>query len=59
MENGGNKMKKARMDNEMKKGICKRCNDEKKLNRFGLCEACQDEVDYEYANLYRIKTMEH
>ena len=52
-------MKKARMDNEMKKGICKRCNDEKKLNRFALCESCQDEVDYEYANLYRIKTMEH
>ncbi|MCK5764089.1 MAG: hypothetical protein KAH05_08215 [Clostridiales bacterium] len=37
---------------------CKRCEDEKSVNRHGLCKSCQDEVDYEYSLLYRIKTME-
>lgn len=39
--------------------ICKRCEDEKKVNKFGLCESCSAEVDYEYAVMYRIKTMEY
>jgi len=37
---------------------CNRCEDEKKVNRFGLCESCQEKVDHEYSFLYRIKTME-
>lgn len=37
---------------------CKRCSDEKKVNKFGLCKTCQEEVDYEYSLLYRIKTMD-
>jgi len=56
---GGNKMKKAVQDNQFKVAVCKRCHDEKKVDRFGLCQTCHAEVDYEYANLYRIKTMDH
>jgi hypothetical protein len=37
---------------------CKRCEDEKSVNKFGLCKSCQEEVDYEYSLLYRIKTMD-
>ncbi|MBN2897141.1 MAG: hypothetical protein JXO44_00090 [Clostridia bacterium] len=53
-------MKKSVQDNEFKTvAVCKRCHDEKKVDRFGLCQTCHAEVDYEYANLYRIKTMDH
>lgn len=52
-------MKKATQDNQFKVAVCKRCHDEKKVDRFGLCQTCHAEVDYEYANLYRIKTMDH
>lgn len=52
-------MKKVNYENQFKVAVCKRCHDEKKVNRFGLCESCQSEVDYEYANLYRIKSMEY
>lgn len=44
---------------QVKVDICKRCQDEKKVNKFGLCESCATEVDYEYAVLYRIKNMEY
>jgi len=37
---------------------CKRCDDEKTVNKFGLCNSCQDEVDYEYSLLYRIRSMD-
>ncbi|WP_240841366.1 hypothetical protein [Acidaminobacter sp. JC074] len=43
----------------VKVDVCKRCEDEKKVNKFGLCESCAAEVDYEYAVLYRIKEMEY
>ena len=33
----------------VKVDICKRCQDEKKVNKFGLCESCAAEVDYEYS----------
>lgn len=56
---GGKRMKKAVRDNQFKVAVCKRCHDEKKVDRFGLCQTCHAEVDYEYANLYRIKTMDH
>jgi hypothetical protein len=39
-------------------GKCKRCEDEKSVNRFELCKSCQEEVDYEYSLLYRIKSMD-
>ncbi len=38
---------------------CRRCGDEKKVNKFGLCEACAAEVDHEYAVMYRVKNMEY
>ena len=37
---------------------CNRCEDEKSVNKFGLCESCQDEVDYEYSILYKINNMD-
>lgn len=38
---------------------CKRCEDEKKVNKFGLCKSCAAEVDHEYAVLYRINDMDY
>ncbi|MGM0378557.1 MAG: hypothetical protein ACQEQE_02320 [Bacillota bacterium] len=38
---------------------CNRCHDEKEVNKFGLCKACQLEVDHEYSSLYRIKNMDY
>lgn len=38
---------------------CKRCQDEKEVNKFGLCKACQMEVDHEYGMLYSIKNMDY
>lgn len=39
-------------------GKCKRCEDEKTVNKFSLCKSCQDEVDYEYSLLFRIRSMD-
>jgi len=44
---------------KVKVEVCRRCKDEKKTNKFGLCESCAAEVDYEYAVLYRIHDMEY
>ncbi len=53
-------MKKIVNRNEIKViNTCKRCNEDKKVDKFGLCEMCEMEIDYEYSNLYRIKTMDH
>ncbi len=46
-------------NNYVKVGVCKRCEEEKKVNRFGLCKTCNSEVDREYAMLYGFKTMEY
>ncbi len=43
---------------QVKVEVCRRCKDEKKVNKFGLCESCSAEVDYEYAVLYRISDMD-
>lgn len=50
-----------KMDNDVriKDDACKRCNDQKKVNRFGLCKSCEDQVDEEYYTLFRISEMEH
>lgn len=52
-------MKKKSNDAILKVGKCKRCGDEKKVNKFGLCQECQQEVDYEYATIFRTYDMEH
>lgn len=46
-------------DMNTKVAMCKRCEDEKQVNKFGLCESCSAEIDHEYAVMYRIKTMEY
>lgn len=56
---GGEDMKNIIDSMNVKVDICKRCQDEKKVNKFGLCESCAAEVDYEYAVMYRIKEMEY
>ncbi len=56
---GGETMKNMMENMHVKVDVCKRCEDEKKVNKFGLCESCSAEVDYEYAVLYRIKEMEY
>lgn len=52
-------MKDFLMNNHFDTETCKRCGDEKKLNRFSLCKSCETEVDYEYAMMYETKTREH
>ncbi len=52
-------MKNAIENMQFKVEICKRCEDEKKVNKFGLCKSCAAEVDHEYAVLYRVKTMDY
>jgi len=52
-------MDKNVQNNYVKVGACKRCEEEKKVNRFGLCKTCNQEVDREYAMLYGFKTMEY
>lgn len=37
---------------------CKRCGDEKKVNRHGLCTVCESEVDHEYAMMYETSSKE-
>jgi transposase len=32
--------------------ICKRCGDTHKVNRYGVCEMCDHEIDLDYAGLY-------
>jgi uncharacterized membrane protein YvbJ len=44
--------------NQFEVKFCKRCGDEKKVNKFNLCKACESEVDYEYAVMYETKTKE-
>jgi len=56
---GGDHMKNIVNSTQFKVDVCKRCEDEKKVNKFGLCKSCQVEVDNEYAVLYRIKDMEY
>lgn len=50
---------KQRKESQLHVDVCKRCNDEKKVNRFGLCRACQEQVEYEYYVIYRVSDMEH
>jgi len=45
--------------NEFKVDYCKRCGDEKKVNKFGLCKGCDSEIDMEYSLMYETKTKEH
>jgi len=52
-------MDKNVQNNYVKVGASKRCEEEKKVNRFGLCKTCNQEVDREYAMLYGFKTMEY
>jgi len=42
--------------NQFEVKFCKRCGDEKKVNKFNLCKTCQTEVDYEFAMMYETKT---
>lgn len=51
-------MKEAVKDNQFDVTYCKRCGDEKKVNKYGLCKSCESEVDYEYAMMYETKTKE-
>jgi hypothetical protein len=52
-------MDKIMKNSNMKVDTCRRCHDQKELNKFGLCKACQMEVEHEYALLYRVKDMEY
>lgn len=52
-------MKNKSNDAVFKVENCNRCGDEKKVNKFGLCQECQQEVDYEYATIFRAYDMEH
>jgi len=45
--------------NQFEVDFCKRCGDEKKVNRYGLCQVCEEEVDTEYALMYESKTKEY
>jgi hypothetical protein len=52
-------MKLLRKDNERNKvKNCNRCEDLKRVNKFGVCEDCQLEIDREYSQIYTFKTME-
>jgi hypothetical protein len=37
---------------------CSRCGDVKSLNRFGVCDQCDTEIDNEYLEIYNIQNME-
>ncbi len=50
---------KVMKNSNTKLGTCKRCHDEKEINKFGLCKACETEVDHEYGILYSIKDMNY
>ncbi len=52
-------MNKLFNDFNVKTGMCKRCEDEKKVNKFGLCESCAQEIDQEYASMYRVRDMDY
>lgn len=52
-------IKEILKNSNVKVGECNRCHDEKEVNKFGLCKACQSDVDYEYAMLYNIKDMNY
>ncbi len=52
-------MEKNMKNNFMNISVCKRCEEEKKVNRFGLCKQCNGEVDREYAVMYGFKNMEY
>lgn len=52
-------MDKMVKGNDIRIDKCKRCGDEKQINKFGLCKSCDTEVDYEYSMLYRVKNMEY
>jgi len=58
-KNGGMEMDKNVQNNYVKVSVCKRCEEDKKVNRFGLCKTCNSEVDREYAMLYGFKTMDY
>lgn len=38
---------------------CKRCGDQVKVNRFGVCDTCEHDIDNDYAMLYGYKEMEN
>jgi len=38
---------------------CGRCGDQKHVNKFNLCSDCAKEVDFEYSQMYQIKTMDY
>lgn len=52
-------MKNTINEMQFKMNVCKRCEDEKKVNKFGLCKSCAAEVDHEYAILYRVNEMDY
>lgn len=39
-------------------GCCSRCGDEKSVNRFGVCDQCNTEIDDEYLEIYNLQNME-
>lgn len=39
-------------------GSCARCGDQKNLNRYGVCDQCNVEIDDEYMEIYNIQNME-
>lgn len=55
---GGLLMKDVVKGNQFEVKFCKRCGDEKKVNKYNLCKTCETEVDYEYAVMYETKTRE-
>ncbi len=56
--NGGVFMRDVVKGNQFEVTFCKRCGDEKKVNKFTLCKTCESEVDYEYAIMYETKSKE-
>jgi len=55
----GNVMEKYISKDQWNVETCKRCGDEKKVNRFGVCDSCDHEIDNDYAGLYGYKEMEN
>lgn len=38
---------------------CSRCGDEKPVNKYGVCDHCDHEIDAEYMDLYNLQNMEN
>lgn len=52
-------MEKMQNNSTLGVQVCRRCEEEKRVNQYGLCKVCDQEVDKEYRQLYGNKTMDH